>query len=183
MALSAIELEEVYANLLARWGFPDTSNCFDEPLLRTLSEANRRENLLAFLELIDSGDILEERNASRSDRLGKIIVVGHSMIKVEKMMSIAKNEGFDTGRFEFKTEYFGTDLSKLRDRANYCSILVGPIPHSMKGIEGSSSMIAQTESNQDRYPLLIRMTSGSDLKITNNSFRNALRKLIDLGLR
>ena len=45
------------------------------------------------------------------------------------------------------------------------------------GADEASSFIARVENNPDDYPTLIKMQAGNDLKITNNSFKQALGQL------
>ena len=59
----------------------------------------------------------------------------------------------------------------------YAAIFAGPMPHSTPGTAEASSFIARVENNPNDYPQLFKLSTKIEFKITNNSFRNALREL------
>ena len=173
--LTAQELSDLCDAMLGRMGLD---------LLPAITKANREgtlEDLLASLGMAD----LHESDASEGRGLqGKVIVIGSSEVKVDKLRSIARKKGFDPGRFEFHLEYDRLkhfDFGKIRGSMGYVAIFAGPMPHKTPGAENASSFIARVESNPDDYPPLIKLQSGKDLKITNNSFKHALGRLSQLG--
>lgn len=112
---------------------------------------------------------------------GKIVVLGDSHVKEEILIAICKESGIDKGRLELCLDYKKVekyDIRKMYYNSNYSAILVGPSPHSGVGKGHSSSIIAQLE-DEDGYPPVIRLTSGSKLKITKGSFKNAIKVLVD----
>ena len=111
--------------------------------------------------------------------VGKIIVLGASQVPVDKLRSIARKEGFDPDRFEFRTEYKRLqhfDFGKIRGSMGYAAVFAGPMPHSTPGTARASSFIAQVKNNPADYPELIELKANNELKITNNSFRKALKE-------
>lgn len=63
----------------------------------------------------------------------------------------------------------------------YVAILAGSMPHSTPGAKEASSFIVRVDAHSNEYPPLIKLEAGDDLKITNNSFKRALRELHHLG--
>ena len=59
---------------------------------------------------------------------------------------------------------------------SYSDILVGPLPHKVKGIENYSSFLAMAEANPEEFPKIIRLEGSNELKITKHSFLDGLLK-------
>lgn len=57
----------------------------------------------------------------------------------------------------------------------------GKAPYTHRSAKEASSFIARVDAHSDEYPPLIKLEAGDDLKITNNSFKRALRELHHLG--
>ena len=57
---------------------------------------------------------------------------------------------------------------------NYSDVLVGPMPHKVKGIEGYSSFLAMVEHCPEEFPKVIRLENANELKITKESFKTGL---------
>lgn len=72
------------------------------------------------------------------------------------------------------------NFEDLQYNPNTRLILVGPIPHSTKG-KGKYSSIINKMENTDRYPKIIRMKAGNELKITKSNLKKVLRREIDSG--
>ena len=92
--------------------------------------------------------------------------------------------GIDKQRLEFHLGYYEMqtfDYRTLQFPDRYSAILVGPMPHSSAGKHDSSSAICEMEKNQDLYPRVIRMMAGTELKITQSSFKAALSRLQSEG--
>ena len=150
-------------------------------LLPAITKANREDTLGDLLASLGMSDLLISENDPSEERfLGKILVVGASVVNVDKLRSIARKKGFDPDRFEFQLEYSRLkhfNFGKIRGSMGYAAILAGPMPHKTLGADEASSFIARIENNPDDYPTLIKMQAGNDLKITNNSFKQALGQL------
>ena len=104
--------------------------------------------------------------------------------RADNLRNLARKSGFDPDRFEVQLDYDRLkhfDFSKIRNTMGYVAILAGPMPHSTPGAKEASSFIARVDAHNDEYPPRIRLEAGDDLKITNNSFKRALRELHHLG--
>lgn len=151
-------------------------------LLPAITKANREDTLDDLLSSLGMFDLLEGIAGPYGEErfLGKIIVIGDSAVNVGKLRSTARKMGFDPNRFEFQLDYGRLkhfDFGKVRGTMGYVAIFAGPMPHKTPGADRASSFIARVESRPDDYPPLIRLQAGSDLKITNNSFKRALEQL------
>lgn len=173
--LSIQELADLRDDMMLRMG---------GSLLPALTKANREDRLPELLTDLGMEDLAEANGCLRkTERAGKIVVMGDSTVKVDKLRSIARKKGFDLDRFEFQLDYDRLkhyDFGKLRGAMSYAAVLAGPMAHKTLGTERALSYIAQAEQHPDEYPLLIKMGTANELKITNNSFKKALDRLLEL---
>lgn len=110
-------------------------------------------------------------------RSSKILVLGNTQVSIQDLKGIAKSIGIDPDRIDFELDYnriTNFDVENLRFNTKYSDILVGPVPHKVKGIDGNSSLITHIEENQEEFPKLIRVMDSNGLKITKTSFKEAL---------
>lgn len=169
--LTQQELDDLYEAMMGRMHLE---------LLEALTRANRTGELEDLLATLGMSDLLGRGEDPSPLETGKIIVLDASQVPVDKLRSTARKEGFDSDRFEFKTEYKQLkhfDFGKIRGSMGYAAIFAGPMPHSTPGTAEASSFIARVENNPNDYPQLFKLSTKIELKITNNSFRNALREL------
>ncbi len=170
MQLSIYELDDLAERIKERTG--------GDPL-GMLAYVNRMGNLSEMLEAIGLRDLLpgEDTPAPR-----KIVVLGASEVNVRKLRSIAIHAGIDEADIEFCLEYERLkhyDFGKFRDRDLYRAVLFGPGPHSTPGKGQSCSAIEEMEAHPDIYPPAIRIEASGGLKITANSFKQAILRVID----
>lgn len=170
MTLSLYELEDLYGAVSERIG---------DELLPALSRANRTEELGELLRLLGMGDLVGDDGVARVV-LTKVVAIGESVVREDKLRSIAKRRGISGRDIEFALGYERAKhypFSKLRDSLTYRAVLVGPMPHSASGKRDASSTITEMENHPETYPPVIRMHDTNGLKITNNSFAQALDEL------
>ena len=168
-SLTAYELADLEQVILER---------IESQLLPALTTANRVGELNELLRLLQMGDLLDEDEFAIKPK--RIVVLGSSMVKEEKLRSIARRKGFDANQFEFALEYHELahyKFEKFRNSLSYQAVLVGPMPHSTNSKRNSASMISEMENHPDIYPPVIRLCDSTGLKITNNSFAEALEIL------
>lgn len=173
MTLSLYELQDLHKAVSER---------IDDELLPALSQANRTGELGELLRLLGMGDLMGDDGAARVVPT-KVVVIGESAVKEDKLRSIAKRRGISGKDIEFALGYERVKhypFSKLRDSLTYRAVLVGPIPHSTSGKGDASSVIAEMENHPETYPPVIRLQDANGLKITNNSFADALDKLSEM---
>ena len=109
----------------------------------------------------------------------KIIVIGDSRIDKNEMEIVAKKNGIDPCRIEFVLEYdkfSNYNFEKFKHNMSYSDILLGPIPHKVKGLDKSSSFLAMVRKNPDVFPKVIDIRNSNELKITKTAFLNGLLK-------
>ena len=109
----------------------------------------------------------------------KILIVGNSMINKDVMISIAKKYGIKENRLEFELDYdrlHNYNFGNLRNNMAYSDVLVGHLPHKVKGIENYSSFLAMAEANPEEFPKIIKLEGSNELKITRQSFLDGLLK-------
>lgn len=125
-------------------------------------------------------DLLKsEINIEKYDRDAKILVLGALSCNKNALLKKAKCLGIRKDQIEFGPDYMqlhNFNYEKLRNNSAYSDILVGPVPHKGKGIDGYSSFIAMVESNPEEFPNIIKLDSSNELKITKNTFEKALVK-------
>ena len=175
--LSIQELVDLRDDMMLRMG---------GSLLPALTKANREDRLPELLTDLGMEDLAEANGCLRkTERAGKIVVMGDSTVKVDKLRSIARKKGFDLDRFEFQLDYDRLrhyDFGKLRGSMGYAAVLAGPMAHKTLGTERASSYIAQAEQHPDEYPILIKMGTANELKIPTHSFKKALDRLLELDM-
>ena len=167
--LSAYELYDLQEAMMERMA---------DGLLPAISTANRTGELSELLRLLGMSDLLDEEGVSIQPT--RVVVIGDSMVKEAKLRSIARRHGYDPDMFEFVLGYNALkhyDFGKLRGTYTYRAVMAGPMPHSTPGKRDASSAIAEMEAHPETYPPVIQLRDSNGLKITNNSFANALNEL------
>lgn len=167
--LSAYELYDLQEAMMERMA---------DGLLPAISTANRTGELSELLRLLGMSDLLDEEGVSIQPT--RVVVIGDSMVKEAKLRSIARRHGYDPDMFEFVLGYNELkhyDFGKLRGTYTYRAVMAGPMPHSTPGKRDASSTIAEMEAHPETYPPVIQLRDSNGLKITNNSFANALNEL------
>ncbi|WP_288219367.1 hypothetical protein [uncultured Adlercreutzia sp.] len=150
MALGAGELANLYEAMSER---------LPEALFPAIALANRNgEDLALLLRLLGMSDLMP--GGEELDLAPKIVlVIGESTVKEGQLRSIATKLGHDSGSFRFVLGYEKAkrfDIAVLRNSYTYKAVMVGPMPHSSVGANGSSSAIAEIENHPEIYPPLVR---------------------------
>lgn len=145
-------------------------------------EYNRVGELDYYLKEINIyNKIFDRRKDKENDYLdGKIAVIGQSKPKEHHLLGIAKDLGFNPDQFEFCLEY--EDVEKYNfDRLKndrYSLILIGPMGHKQKNLDGYSSMMEKLKSEKG-FPEVVELRDSNNLKITKSNFREALESILD----
>jgi hypothetical protein len=116
------------------------------------------------------------------DKNAKILIIGDSQIGEDKIRKLAKLCKIDNNLLECELDYKKIErynFNKLEYNTNYQCVLVGPMPHSVQGKEDYSSIISKMETEQEKYPEVIRVTNSNELKITKTSLKHAFEKLVE----
>lgn len=109
----------------------------------------------------------------------KIIVIGESKISKNDLEIVAKKNGINPNKIEFELDYeklTNYDFEKFKYNMSYSDILIGPIPHKVKGLDESSSFLSMVREHPENYPKVIELRDSNKLKITKQSFFNGLLK-------
>lgn len=170
--LSIEELLELEDNIKAE---------LDEYLTAALSKLNRSGQLAEFIELLGMEHLLQKESGYEVYKTGKIVVIGQSDVKVEALLSVAKQLGLDKNRFELHLEYEDAktfNFRKMQWQPTYSLLMVGPMPHSGSGKGDYSSVISAIEA-EEGYPPVVRLGSNG-LKITKSDFRSKLTEMIEM---
>lgn len=152
----------------------------EERLLPAMGRANRTGELETLLRLLGVEDLIGDDGAVDL-RPKRVLVLGDSEVKVQKLRSIVRHAGGDPSLFDFALGYGELkhyNFASLRGSDKYQAVLVGPLPHSTPGKLDASSAVAEMESHPDLYPPVYRLFDSTGLKITNNSFRRAVEELL-----
>jgi len=151
--------------------------------LRIAFSSNKLES---YLIKMDMTDILMRYSVdSGYDTLpsGKILIIGDSQVKADKILGCLKELGISKDRIEMRLGYeeaIRYPYKKLQYNPSYRLVLIGPIPHSIAGKEDASSIITLLE-REVGYPKIIRLVSGYELKITKTSLIEAVEREIKNG--
>lgn len=109
----------------------------------------------------------------------KIIVIGESMVNKSDLEYIAKKNGIDPKRIEFELEYeklTNYNFEKFKYNMSYSDVLIGPMPHKVKGLDESASFLSMVRKHPENYPKIIELRDANELKISKQSFLNGLLK-------
>lgn len=141
---------------------------------------NRLGQLEEYLEQLPIDYKLQSKTVR--NKKGKILVIGQSDVRKKDMRGIISSLAYSTERFELVINYEEIEqysFKKLEYNDRYDYIMVGPVPHKVRGLEKESGIIEQIENNPDIYPPLIRILNLSgELKITKSGFKQALKENI-----
>ncbi|MDU6784198.1 hypothetical protein [uncultured Peptoniphilus sp.] len=110
---------------------------------------------------------------------GNIIMFGDSQIKMREIYGCLKAFGISKDRFEHipyekVTNY---NFRNLEYNNNYRLILIGPMPHSAKGMGDNNSIIEWLTNNKN----IAKTRTFENLKVTKSSFKDVIREEIESG--
>lgn len=113
----------------------------------------------------------------------KILIIGDLSIPENEIFGISKSmynipkKNIELLKDWEKIKNF--NIEKLRYCSNYDGIMIGPVPHCVKG-KGDYSSIFELIKNEEGYPLHVEVREPDGKpKITKTTFRDALRKLVE----
>lgn len=136
---------------------------------------NRTGDLPRFLEIINREDLNPRPSGLFFNNQGKILIIGDSELSAMDIAKTCERCGISRDRLELQLEYKDNyNFSHTQYSQKYSLILVGPLPHMAKGVDGASSIIAKIMTG-DGYPPVIKVTDANgNLHISKNSLVNAL---------
>lgn len=110
---------------------------------------------------------------------GNIILFGDSKIKIKDIYGCLKSLGIDKKRFEHVPyeDVTNYNFKKLEYNSSYRLILIGPMPHSAKGMGDTSSIIEWLTNNKN----IAKTIKFDNLKVTKSAFKETIEKEIEMG--
>lgn len=123
------------------------------------------------------GISFEEEPMPVDSRKSKIIVFGALAGKPKDYVMAAKKLGISQENLEFVSDYDDLkryDTAKLEHSLEYSDIIYGPASHKTIGMGDESSLLAKIKREPNKYPKLIVATANGALKLSIQSFKNAL---------
>ena len=110
---------------------------------------------------------------------GNIILFGHSKVNRKQINGILKSLGISKNRFEH-VEYDDVTNYNFKDleyNSNYRLILLGPMPHSAKGMGDNKSIIEWIQNNEN----IAKSVKLDNLKVSKTSLKKAISDQIKSG--
>jgi hypothetical protein len=110
----------------------------------------------------------------------KILLLGAMQVKKKDILGILKRLGVEKRNIVFSgyDEAKTLKIDSWQYNCPYHGILIGPVPHSSTGAGSYSSLVARLKS-KGFPPVLEARTDAGGLKITKNSFKSSMMKLLD----
>ena len=150
-----------------------------QKITRELADAYSNGTVEDFFEKYDLKEESNDESFYYDINNSKIIVIGDSRISKSDMEGLAKHKGLNPQRIEFVLDYeklTNFNFERFRNNMKYSDILVGPIPHKVKGLDAASSFLNMVNNQPDCFPRVIALRDSNELKITKQSFLNGLLK-------
>ena len=115
----------------------------------------------------------------------KILVMGGTEIKSKVIHAEFDKAGFEKRNIDLRLEYDklkSVDINDLkRIRGKYDGILLGPMPHKLRGDMDGGSLIGMMENNPKDYPpfVVLRDHAGG-LKITKSGLKPSINEITEM---
>lgn len=126
------------------------------------------------------GIVIENEQPPYFDsRRAKILVLGALAGNVDDYKSQLGKLGLNKNNVEFINDYDELkrfNAQKLEYSSEYSDIIYGPNPHKQVNIGDNASLLTLLKRNPEKYPRVIEAVANSKLKITINSFKEAVLK-------
>lgn len=126
---------------------------------------------------------LEENDCSNIFPKTRILVLGATSLDVNVMQGLAKKAGLEKECLNFHLDYNDNkrfDIDNLKYNSPYSGILIGPIAHKVIGLGDYNSAIDKITQEEGYPPAVVMLTKSGTLKITKQSFNDALKKLLTI---
>ncbi len=167
-----VELEERLLSIL------------NEDLYTILLNLNRAEQLGTLLSLLGHSELMEKNDngyVPLTDRT--ILILGDTSMNTNDVLKTITILGVPKDRVELHLEYKPNDfnIDKLKFSFDYSLVLVGPMPHSIEGRNGYTSIVSRMEK-EEGFPPVKRLMAGGALKITKTSIKSAMEDAFSRGL-
>lgn len=179
-------MQKYIDHLLARIENQEKTSQEEIELLKAQNQEYKRAivNIRLFNEenSVDHKNTTEENANGHNllDKNEKILVLGNTDIRVAEMRAIARDcYGFEKTDFEFITDYekIKTAGSRIHGSNRFAAVIFGNCPHKVAGMGNYASIIDEFKNREDCPISIDARNEAGGLKITKQSFRNALTKV------
>ena len=138
------------------------------------------KDVLEWIEMINEAEsIIGLDDGTARHISGKIVVIGvHDR---NPLRQVARSKCFDPDCFEFLEtgDMKHYDCEKWKNNKNIAAIMIGAVPHSIKGLGNYNSLIDKLNSEEKMFPPFVELQEElGKLKCTKNSFAKGLDCLI-----
>lgn len=141
-------------------------------------EIANREDLIDDL-LNKYGIVIEYEQPYVDTRRAKILVLGSLAGNIDDYKVQLSKLGLNKNNVEFISDYNELkrfDAQRLEYSTEYSDIIYGPNPHKQINIGDNASLLTMLQRNPEKYPRVIEAVANNKLKISINSFREAVLK-------
>lgn len=138
------------------------------------------ERLMSYVEALKKQS---KTSCKTTKGFGKILIIGETSLNEQQVKGFCKSKGISGDRIEFLCGYDrlkNRGVGKYQYNDDYSLIIVGPIPHSMRGMGEYSSIVAKMEQ-EDGYPPVARADNGHGLKLTLSMVKHIINDKLDDG--
>jgi|GEM_PF-5187971 uncharacterized phage infection (PIP) family protein YhgE len=165
----------------------ETQETFSDDYLETIVQENKQlKSQIIELQkqieyLLKSKQTMQNTEHILSVEDVRFLIIGAPQVKLKDIKGIIKSHGFNIDNVDFLLDYDKMkhfDVRELQYSSKYHAILIGEIPHSIKGMGGASSLV-QTLS-QEGYPKTFALRGkNGNLRMTKTSLKESLNNLKD----
>ena len=138
------------------------------------------DRLMSYVESLKEQSIA---SCKSTNGFGKILIIGETALNEQQLKGFCKSKGISGDRVEFLCGYDrlkNRGVGKYQYNDDYSLIIVGPVPHSMRGMGEYSSIIAKMEQ-EDGCPPVARANNGNGLKLTLSMVKHIINDKLDNG--
>ena len=146
-----------------------------QKLTKEVSSAYYNGNIDELLKKYELKEKIGNFQYNYSNTKNKII--GKNKIKKKNLKKKKKKNGIDPKKIEFELDYeklTNYNFEKFKYNMSYSDVLIGPMPHKVKGLDESASFLSMVREHPEDYPKIIELRDANELKITKQSFLNGL---------
>lgn len=159
----------------------DVATKASKVIMKRIIGSRSYAELKAYLELIDLEELVP--TIDNFEPNGDVYILGDLKIRDNDISGIFKELSIDAERVKIIKGYDelkNQNFNKFQYDSSIRLILVGPMPHSMKGKGRYSSMITRMET-EDGFPRVVRLGTEGTLRVTKSNLKKALSKEIQEG--
>ena len=139
--------------------------------------ANKENTIDEFLKKY--GIVMELEQPYFDSKRAKILVLGALAGNVDDYKTQLGKLGLNKNNVEFINDYDELkrfNAQTLEYSTEYSDIIYGPNPHKQVNIGDNASLLTLLQRNPEKYPRVVEVVANGKLKISINSFKEAVLK-------